>query len=126
MVLYPPVESDWLTEITSGAPGLELVNAATYGEALNAIREADAFCGQITPELLAAAGRLKWIQARRIGLEDTMFPALAESDVVMTNVRGIYSDVIADHVFGYILTFARDFTSTYFSSSTVAGRGMLP
>jgi phosphoglycerate dehydrogenase-like enzyme len=109
LVLYPPVQSDWLDEIASVAAGLEVINAAACEEVVDAIRDADAFCGQITPELLAEAGRLRWIQARRIGLEDTVFPALAESDVVMTNVRGIYSDVIADHVFAYILSFARGF-----------------
>jgi phosphoglycerate dehydrogenase-like enzyme len=109
LVLYPPVESDWLDEIATAGAELGVINAATCDEALDAIGEADAFCGQITPELLAAAGRLRWIQARRIGLEETVFPALAASDVVMTNVRGIYSDVIADHVFGYILSFARGF-----------------
>ena len=108
-LLYPPVESDWLAEITSAAPELKVINAATHEEAVYAIREADAFCGHITPDLLATAGRLRWIQARRIGLEHTMFPALTQSDVVMTNVRGIYSDVIADHVFGYIFSFARAF-----------------
>ena len=43
------------------------------------------------------------------GLEHYMFPALAESDVTLSNMQGIYSDNIADHVMGYILMFARGF-----------------
>jgi hypothetical protein len=31
---------------------------------------------------------------------------LIASDVVLTNMRGVYSDHIADHVFEYILTYA--------------------
>jgi len=38
-----------------------------------------------------------------------VFPALAESDVVFTNMAGIYSDVIADHALTYLLMFARGF-----------------
>jgi phosphoglycerate dehydrogenase-like enzyme len=101
------VETDWLTEIASVAPDVEVINAATREEAIKAIREADAFYGAIAPEMLAAASRLRWVQAPRIGLEHYMFPELAESDVVLTNMRGIYNDVIADHVWGYILCFAR-------------------
>jgi phosphoglycerate dehydrogenase-like enzyme len=107
LVLFPPVGAGWLAEIASAAPTLEVINAATREQASEAMGEADAFYGEVTPDLLAAASRLRWIQAPRIGLEHTMFPALAQSDVVLTNVRGIYNDVIADHVWSYILCFAR-------------------
>jgi phosphoglycerate dehydrogenase-like enzyme len=36
-----------------------------------------------------------------------MFPALIESDVVISNMQNIYSDHIADHIMGFILMFAR-------------------
>ena len=38
-----------------------------------------------------------------------MFPELVEHPCLLTNMRGLYSDVIADHVFGYVLCFARNF-----------------
>ena len=38
-----------------------------------------------------------------------MFPELVAHPAVLTNMRGLYSDVIADHVFGYVLCFARNF-----------------
>lgn len=38
-----------------------------------------------------------------------MFPALIESDVEISNMAGIFSDVIADHTLAYILMFARGF-----------------
>ena len=38
-----------------------------------------------------------------------MFPELVEHPCQLTNMRGLYSDVIADHVFGYVLCFARNF-----------------
>lgn len=108
LVLYPPLEPGWLAEIVSAASGLKVINCHTEQEALDAIQEADAFCGQITPEMLAVASRLRWVQAPRIGLEHYMFPALAQSDVVLTNVRGIYSDVVADHAMSLVLCLARE------------------
>ena len=106
IVLYPAVEPGWLAELASVTPG-EAINCDTEQEALDAIREADAFCGEITPEMLAVASRLRWVQAPRIGLEHYMFPALAQSDVVLTNVRGIYADVVADHAMALVLCLAR-------------------
>ena len=78
-------------------------------QALEIIDEIDAMYGRITPELLARAKKLRWIQTPMAGLEHYMFPALAESDVTLSNMQGIYSDNIADHVMGYILMFARGF-----------------
>jgi phosphoglycerate dehydrogenase-like enzyme len=108
LVLYPEVEPGWLADIASAAPGLEAINCHSEQEALDALGEAEAFCGEITPEMLAVAPRLRWVQAPRIGLEHYMFPALAQSDVVLTNVRGIYSDVVADHAMSLVLCLARE------------------
>ena len=107
MVIYPPVAPEWLARISQAAPELDIINAATDGEALDAIGDAEALCGHITPELLAAGRRLRWIQATRIGLERYMFPELVESDVALTNTRGMLGDVVADHAFSLVLCLAR-------------------
>src|SRR5204863_3223269 len=65
------------------------------------------FYGMIRPEWLAAATRLRWIQAPVAGLEHSMFPELVTSPVVLTSMRGIYSDHIADHAFCLLLALAR-------------------
>ncbi len=76
-------------------------------EAVEAIVDADCFYGRITAPLLAAGKQLRWIQATSAGLDNYFFSELRASDVTMTNLRGIYSDVIADHVFAFVLMFAR-------------------
>jgi phosphoglycerate dehydrogenase-like enzyme len=58
---------------------------------------------------LALARGLKWIHSRSAGIEKTVFPALAESDVVMTNGRGVFSVALAEFVIGSVLYFARGF-----------------
>ena len=70
--------------------------------------DADAFFGKITPDLLAAAKQLRWVQAPTVSLEHYLFPALVEHPCVLTNMRGLFSDVIADQVLGYIVCFARN------------------
>ena len=70
--------------------------------------DADAFFGKITPPLLAAARRLRWVQSPTASLEHYVFPELVAHPCVLTNMRGLFSDVIADQVMGYVLCFARN------------------
>ena len=72
------------------------------------IGDADAFFGVMTPRLLEAAGQLKWIQTPMAGLERYFFPALVEHPALVSNMRGIFHDMIPDHVLCYLLCFARD------------------
>ena len=69
---------------------------------------ADAVVGKITPAMLAAADSLRWVQTFTASLEHYMFPALEAHPCVLTNVRGLFGDVIADQVMGYVLCFARN------------------
>src|SRR5204863_9490966 len=102
-------EAERLAAVRAVAPGLEVVNAGDAAQARAAIEEADAFFGKLMPELLSAARRLRWVQSPTASLEHYVFPALVEHPCVLTNMRGLFSDVIADHVFGFVLIFARNF-----------------
>ena len=63
LVIHPPVEPERLERITAAAAPMTVVNAASEDQALAYIHDADAFFGKMTPSLLAAAGRLRWVQA---------------------------------------------------------------
>ena len=107
-VIHPAVEPERLNVLKAAAPGAEWVNAADAGEAEEAIAGADAFLGKITPALLAKADRLDWVQAFTASLEHYIFPALAAHPCRLSNMRGLFGDVIADQVMGYVLCFARN------------------
>ena len=72
------------------------------------IGDADAFFGKLTPGMLAAAGKLRWVQSPTASLEHYIFPELAAHPLQLTNMRGLFHDNIADHVFGCMLCFARN------------------
>jgi phosphoglycerate dehydrogenase-like enzyme len=108
LVIHPSVKAERHARITEAAGTMAVVNAATGDEALRHMADADAFFGKITPPLLAAATRLRWVQAPTASLEHYLFPELTAHPCVLTNMRGLFSDVIADQVFGYILCFARN------------------
>ncbi len=108
LVIHPAVEADRLHAIHRAAPGAVVINAATPAEAIAAMPGADGFIGKITPEMLENSDRLRWVQSFTASLEHYMFPALIEHPCVMTNMRGLFGDVIADQVMGYVLCFARN------------------
>lgn len=108
LLLHPPVEPERLEKIKQAAGAMAVVNAADEAAALAEIADADAFFGKLTPALLDAAKKLSWVQSPTASLEHYVFPALIEHPCRLTNMRGLFSDVIADHVFGYILCFARN------------------
>jgi phosphoglycerate dehydrogenase-like enzyme len=108
LVIYPAIDQQRLKQIVDAAKGDLVTNAATESEALAAIADADAFFGKVTPRMLAEARRLRWIQAPTASLEHFMFRELVEHEAVLTNMRGIHAEPIADQVLGYILSFARN------------------
>lgn len=109
LLIYPPVSEQRLAQIVQAAAPMTVVNAAGDEQAAREIADADAMFGYLTPPLLKAATKLRWVQAPTASMEKFLYPELAASPVVVTNMRGIFSDVIADHVFGFILCFAKNF-----------------
>src|SRR2546421_5983263 len=87
---------------------MQVVTAAIEGEAVAALPDPDAFFGKVTPPMLAAARRLRWVQSATASLEHYVFPALVEHPCTLTNMRGLFSDNIADQVMGYVICFARN------------------
>jgi phosphoglycerate dehydrogenase-like enzyme len=108
LLVFPPVEAERLSQIIGAAGPMAVVNASDETEALAQIVDADAFFGKITPTLLERAQRLRWIQAPTASLEHYVFDALVDHPCVLSNMRGLFSDVIADHVMGFVLSFARN------------------
>jgi phosphoglycerate dehydrogenase-like enzyme len=108
LVIHPPVEPERLDRIMATAGPMAVVNADYEVHALRHMPDADAFFGKITPRLLARAPRLRWVQAPTASLEHYLFPELASHPCVLTNMRGLFSDVVADQVMGYVICFARN------------------
>jgi phosphoglycerate dehydrogenase-like enzyme len=107
LVIFPALDDSRLECVVKAAGAMEVVNAASAAGASAAIEQADGFFGKMTPELLARATKLRWIQSPTASLEHYVFPELVSHPCELTNMRGLYSDVIADHVMGYVICFAR-------------------
>jgi phosphoglycerate dehydrogenase-like enzyme len=82
-----------------------------------ALRGADAlflydFRSSALRDAWPSADRLRWVHVAAAGVDPVLFPALCESDVVLTNSRGVFDDSIAEYVLGLILALAKDFART--------------
>jgi phosphoglycerate dehydrogenase-like enzyme len=102
---------DRLEALAREVPSVRIVAGLSRDQAL--IRAGEAFGADsfyATPEFLRAAKRLRWVQSRSAGVERVLaIPELRDRDeVVLTNFRAVHGPVIADHVFGLLLTLTRD------------------
>jgi phosphoglycerate dehydrogenase-like enzyme len=92
-------------------PDVEFVHAATLHDAQQAIEDVDVgFTPFLTPAMVAAARRLRWVHSSAAAVEGLLPLAdLAERDVVVTNSRGVQAIPIAEHVMGGLLVLSRRF-----------------
>ena len=109
---------------TDAVPGIEAVEAdATFRCAsdLDALREALPgaevllgwnFAADDIARAFDRADRLRWIQWAGAGVDAALFPALVQSEVTLTNVRGVFDQTMAEYTLGMILAFAKDFRGT--------------
>jgi len=108
LIIHPPVSEHRLTAIREAAAPMTVVHCLTEAQAIAEIRDADAMFGYLTLPLLQAATKLRWVQSPTASMEKYLYPELVAAPVIVSNMRGIFSDVIAEHVFGFILCFAKN------------------
>jgi phosphoglycerate dehydrogenase-like enzyme len=113
LVMVPPQRPQtraWAARIMDIVSGVNVVLPETEAETRKELRDADAAFGTLTPDLLKAAGKLKWLQAPAAApAAGYYFKELVEHPVVVTNFREIYNDHISTHIMAFLLAFARDF-----------------
>src|SRR5690242_10600285 len=74
-------------------PSHTFVHTRDDDEALARIDAAAVVLGaRVRPDQFAAAARLRWIHSPAAGVGNMLFPALVDSDVLLTNSRGITSE----------------------------------
>ena len=60
-------------------------------------------------EVFLRSRHVRWIHSRSAGLEQTLFPELMASQVILTNGSGVFSPSLGEFVVAAILYFAKDF-----------------
>ncbi len=111
-VVVTGLRAEAIEELRAAAPGVTLVTAEDDARMAAEVADADAILGTITPKLLAAGKRLKWVQIYSAGVERYLTPELVASPIVVTNCKIIQGPNIADHAFALLLALTRALNRT--------------
>jgi len=111
LLMLPPQTSamrEWAKRLAAAQPNVSVIVAENETEATGAIARADAAFGTVSPSLLRAASKLRWIQAPQAAPPaGWYYPELIAHPAVVTNFREIFNDHIGAHIMAFILAFAR-------------------
>ena len=104
------VTDDWVVryvnELKAEFPAVEFVREAAV--------DVEVIIGRVDNEVLERARHVKWIQSLSAGVEWLRnAPALADTDIVVTNARGAHAATIAEHAFGMLVFLTRRFDALY-------------
>jgi len=100
---------EWFTaRLRSDFPELEVVHLTSYDQVASELPDAGiAVTWSLRPEQFALARKLRWIHSPAAAVHLLMFPELIDSDVVLTNARGVHGPVVAEHVLALIFALAK-------------------
>lgn len=112
-VFLPPQSdlfSEWTARLLDSSSDWSIVAPETDEDAKRELADADAAYGTMTPELLAAAPNLRWLQAPAAApTAGYYFDELIAHPTRVTNFREIYNDHISVQILAYILNFTKHF-----------------
>lgn len=98
--------TSFIPDMKAIAPEVTFVEAKEENAA-SVVGDADAILGTVSPEILRAGKKIKWVHIFSAGVERYRFPELLNSDITLTNGRVIQGPEIADHALALLLTMTR-------------------
>jgi D-2-hydroxyacid dehydrogenase (NADP+) len=103
---YSPLGDAEMAELRAAAPSLNIVKPAP--ERMDAeLKDADGIIGAVSPEILRAAPKVRWVQIGSAGAERALFAELKSRPITLTNCRIVQGPEIADHAFALLLSLTR-------------------
>ena len=109
VLLVPRLGERYYGGLRERHPDVEFVEAASQADVDRHAVDAEVVYGYLNAEQFESASSLRWIQGLDAGVEGLFrrIPALASSDVVLTNARGAGAPIIGEHAVALILALAR-------------------
>jgi phosphoglycerate dehydrogenase-like enzyme len=111
LILHFDVQ-DYCDRLSKLFPSVEFHGVHHASEAAPVIAGVDVIMGlghHIPPALIAAAPKLKWVQALTTGTETLTAPGVLPPHVILTSTRGIHGPQMSELAFLNMIALARDF-----------------
>ena len=105
----------WLAESLRGAfPQLDSIVSSDGETILREMADAEIFISwTLKPEQFARAQKLRWIHSPAAGVTQLLFPAVVESDVIVTNSTTVHSIPVAEQAVALLFALARRFRNCF-------------
>lgn len=104
----PEISDADLSRIRAAAPpGSTLQVASGMREAIETAADVEILLGFIPEPLFRAAPRLRWVHAIASGMDMFLYPAMRDSDVLLSGEKGLVGGHLADTGFGLLLALTR-------------------
>lgn len=114
VVMVPERMMGDFKKVAAENAALELVGYGDKADALAKIGRAEAYIGGPDEELLAAAGKLRWVHITSAGIEKfTGLEKLREGSIAVTNLKIYQGPEIADHAFALLLGLTRNMAAFF-------------
>ena len=105
-VVVTGVTDAQLATIKKAAPDVQVI-FATPKDLKDKVVDADALIGSCAREIVTAGKKLKWVQSHSAGVENCLYPEIADSPIVLTSSKILQGPEIADHAFALLLALTR-------------------
>ena len=104
----PSISDDELQSIEDAAPtGSTIRVAKGVRAAIEEAEDVDVILGFIPEPLFNAAPKLRWVHAIASGMDAMLYPAMRDSDVMLTGEKGLVGGHLAETGFGLLLALTR-------------------
>lgn len=107
--------------LPEGLPELETGAEYVVTESMDQVRAALPACDVVyhyghPRDALSAnwelAGRLRWVHVGGVGIDWALFPGLVQSEVVLTNSRGVFDTSLPEYLLALMLALVKDLPAT--------------
>jgi D-2-hydroxyacid dehydrogenase (NADP+) len=113
----PDQQQEMLRSVQQVADGIELVPLMwRFGQRPDPqlLAEAEVLLGFCSPDIIAAAPKLRWLQHYGTGVDHcVMDPAVRERNFILTNMQRTAGPPIAEHVIAMMMSLARNLPGFY-------------
>jgi len=102
------LSEEQVAQVRAAAPGMRVVVAHDRAQIKALLGEIEIAVGWFPHDLLARAGKLRWLQEWGAGVDWLLrHPEAAALDFVLTNASGVHAIPISEQILSYLLAFAR-------------------
>ena len=102
------VTEEQVAEVRAIVPEMKVIVGRDADAVEGQLDEIEVAAGWMDPELVSRMPNVRWVQHWAAGVDRFVTrPELTEKDFVLTNGSGIHGVPITEHIFSYLLAFAR-------------------